>query len=254
MGASPDEKDASPQERPARDVSVRAFCIDRTEVTVADYARCAAAGACSPASTIIVSPNLSSEDVQFWSTFCNARHPDRSNHPINCVDWRQAVAYCTWAGGRQPTEAEWEYAPRGTDGRRYPWGNDPPSATRMNGCGRECAARGIALGRHDKKAMYDGDDGAETTAPVGRYPQGQSPFGVLDMAGNVWEWTADAYAPYDPSRTDNPTRDGGPLRAVRGGHWLNNNPATPRAAHREGRDENKRIEDVGFRCVAAPDR
>ena len=131
MGAGPDEKDASPQERPARDVSVRAFCIDRTEVTVADHARCAAAGACTPASAIIVSPNLSSEDIRFWSTFCNAGHADRLDHPVNCVDWKQAVTYCAWAGGRLPTEAEWEYAARGTDGRRYPWGDDPPRVERL---------------------------------------------------------------------------------------------------------------------------
>jgi formylglycine-generating enzyme required for sulfatase activity len=253
MGALPDEKDASPQERPARDVTVRAFCIDRTEVTVAAFARCASAAACAPASAVVVSSNLSAEDVAFWSKFCNAGYPDRAEHPVNCVDWKQASAYCAWAGGRLPTEAEWEYAARGTDGRRYPWGNEPPSATRLNGCGRECGARGMALGRPGKKTMYDGDDGAETTAPVGRYPEGQSPFGVLDLAGNVWEWTADGYAPYDPTQTDNPSRDGGgPARAVRGGHWLNTNPATPRAAHREPRHQDKRLEDVGFRCVAAP--
>jgi formylglycine-generating enzyme required for sulfatase activity len=226
--------------------------MDRTEVTVASYARCAAAGACSPASTTVVSRGLSPGDVKFWSRFCNAGVPGRDEHPINCVDWRQAGAYCRWAGGRLPTEAEWEHAARGADARTYPWGNDKPTARRLNACGAECGAKASALGARAKTTMYDGNDGAETTAPVGSYPDGASLFGVLDMAGNVWEWTADGYAPYDPASTDNPIHEAGPLRVVRGGHWLNALPQTPRAANRDARSEEKRLEDVGIRCVAAP--
>jgi formylglycine-generating enzyme required for sulfatase activity len=252
MGSAAEDRDADPDERPARDVELRAYCMDRTEVTVASYGRCVAAGACSPASTTVVSRGLAPADVKFWSRFCNAGAEGRAEHPINCVDWKQAGAYCRWTGGRLPTEAEWEHAARGSDGRTYPWGNDKPNATRLNACGAECGAKATALGARAKVTMYDGDDGAETTAPVGRYPQGASPFGIQDMAGNVWEWTADGYAPYDPAATDNPTHEAGPLRVVRGGHWLNALPQTPRAANRDSRAEDKQLEDVGFRCVSAP--
>jgi formylglycine-generating enzyme required for sulfatase activity len=256
MGSPPEDKDADPDERPVREVTLRAYCMDRTEVTVDQYARCVAEPhdgvACSPASATVVSKGLSPDDVIFWSKFCNAGRKDAGSHPVNCVAFQQASTYCRWAGGRLPTEAEWEYAARGKDGRKYPWGNEPPAADRLNACGSECAADGAALGRKDKKSMYAGDDGAGATAPVGRYPAGASAFGILDMAGNVWEWTADGHAPYDPSQTDNPAHDSGPLRVVRGGHWLNANPLSPRAANRESRPEEKRLEDVGFRCVAPP--
>ncbi len=255
MGSAADDKDADADEKPARDVTLKAYCLARTEVTVAEYARCVAepreGARCSPASTTVVSRGLSPADVIFWSKFCNAGHADRGAHPVNCVDWQQASTYCKWAGGRLPTEAEWERAARGDDGRKYPWGNEPPSATRLNACGAECARSAAALGRKDKKTMFEGDDGAETTAPAGGYPAGASVFGVLDLAGNVWEWTADGYAPYEPSRTIDPLHEGGPARVVRGGHWLNANPGSPRAANRESRPEEKRLEDVGFRCAAA---
>ena len=256
MGSPIEEKDADPDERPVREVKLDAYCLDRTEVTVAKYARCAAEPrggvACSPAEATVVSRGLAQADVLFWSTFCNAGQKGKDDHPVNCIDWKQADAYCKWAGGRLPTEAEWEYAARGTDGRKYPWGNDAPAAGKLNACGGECSARGAALGRKDKRVMFDGDDGAETTAAVGRYPEGKSPFGALDMAGNVWEWAADGYAPYDPSKTDNPVQGGRPTRVVRGGHWLNSSATSPRAANREDRGEEKRLEDVGFRCAAAP--
>jgi formylglycine-generating enzyme required for sulfatase activity len=92
--------------------------------------------------------------------------PRRQDHPINCIEWKQAVAYCKWTGKRLPTEQEWEYAARGTDGRKWPWGNEKPDA---------------------KRACLDGKEG---TCPVGRFPSDASPFGVLDMEGNVGEWTS----------------------------------------------------------------
>jgi sulfatase modifying factor 1 len=241
MGSPADDKDADADERPVREVTLRPYCAGRTEVTVSEYEKCVSEArggvTCSPASTTVVSFGLKPDDVLFWSKFCNAGRKDAGSHPINCVDWRQATTYCTWAGGRLPTEAEWEHAARGADGRKYPWGNEPPSAERLNACGGECAANAAALGRGDKKTMYSGDDGAEATAPVGRYPAGASPFGLLDMAGNVWEWTADVHAPYDPSRLDNPVAQPPaagapgagppPARVVRGGHWLNAGDKSP---------------------------
>ncbi len=252
MGSSTDDKRSKDNERPVREVTLSAFCMDRTEVTVAAYAKCAEVGACSRPSKVVVSKGLAPDDITFWSKFCNASVADRTDHPQNCIDWKQAQDHCKWAGGRLPTEAEWEYAARGTDGRAYPWGNEPPGPTRLNGCGSECAANARALGRKDKKTMFEGDDGFQATAPVGKFPEGKSAFGLLDMAGNVWEWTSDGYAPYDPTKLDNPTHDAGPLRVVRGGHWLNANPDSPRTATRESRSEEKRLEDVGFRCVSTP--
>ena len=266
MGSPAGDKDADADERPVREVTLRPYCAGRTEVTVSEYEKCVSEArggvTCSPASTTVVSFGLKPDDVLFWSKFCNAGRKDAGSHPINCVDWRQATTYCAWAGGRLPTEAEWEHAARGADGRKYPWGNEAPSAERLNACGGECAANAAALGRGDKKTMYAGDDGAEGTAPVGRYPAGASPFGLLDMAGNVWEWTADSHAPYDPTRVDNPVVQppaaGAPgaapavVRVVRGGHWLNAGDKSPRAANREARGAEKKLEDVGFRCAADP--
>lgn len=256
MGSPDGDKDAEADERPVRQVHLAAYCIGKTEVTVSEYAKCVAEPkngvSCSPASATVVSKGLLPSDVIFWSKFCNGGQPDKADHPVNCVDFAQASTYCRWASGRLPTEAEWEYAARGNDGRKYPWGSEAPGPTRLNACGDECAGAAASLGRNDKKRMFEGDDGALATAPVGKYPAGASPFGILDMAGNVWEWTADGYAPYNPAATDNPKNEAGPSRVVRGGHWLTAGSASPRTANREKRDEAKRLEDVGFRCAATP--
>lgn len=266
MGSAEDDKAAEPDERPAHDVTLGAYCLDRTEVTVAKYARCVAEPreglSCSAASPKVVSFGLKPVDVLFWSKFCTAGQAGSGDHPLNCVDWKQADTYCRWAGGRLPTEAEWELGARGTDGRKYPWGNEAPSAERLNACGGECSANGPVLGRRDKKNMYSGNDGAEATSPVGRYPAGASPFGALDMAGNVWEWTADEYLPYagapGPGAAGRPAAAPDPnrtvARVVRGGHWLNAGDASPRAANRENKGEEKKLEDIGFRCAASPSR
>jgi hypothetical protein len=138
-------------ERPGQLVIVAPFAIDRTEVTVAQYRACVEAGRCDE-------PDSSDPS-------CNWGKPDRDSHPVNCVDWYQATAYCDWAGKRLPTEAEWEKAARGTDRRVYPWGN--------------------AWETDRANVASDG------TKPVGSYPSGASPYSALDMAGNVWEWVSD---------------------------------------------------------------
>ena len=107
--------------------------MDLTEVTVAIYDACVRAGSCTRAG----GPDL--------DPFCNEGKPERANHPINCVDWNQAMTYCNYIGARLPTEPEWEYAARGSDGRKYPWGNTPPNAHLLNACGDECVSYAASL-------------------------------------------------------------------------------------------------------------
>jgi formylglycine-generating enzyme required for sulfatase activity len=183
MGATPEEA-AIEYESPAHQVTLSPYCMDRTEVTVAAYAQCTMPGC----EIDTAGPNCAKVD----------KHPD---HPRNCVTWSQAEAYCAFRGARLPTEAEWEFAARGTDGRRYPWGNEPPDPS---------------------KARY-GDElhfGYPGPAPVGSHPAGRSPFGLEDMSGNVYEWVADAFGPYPSEPQVDP--HGPPFvetRVLRGGSF-----------------------------------
>jgi len=247
MGSPDGTGDAD--EHPQHPVALSAYCIDRTEVTVAAYAACAAAGVCGAPPLTVNWSTYSAEDVQRYSRECNrGDHPD---HPINCIDWGLAAAYCAWRDRRLPSEAEWEYAARGDDGRIYPWGNAAPSANRLNSCGRECAAmakREAILWR----PIYDGDDGWEATAPVGRFPDGASRFGALDMAGNVWEWTGDWYGAYpSAAETDPHGAPTGTSRVSRGGGWSGGSAASVRAADRDWLDPEVREASLGFRCARA---
>jgi formylglycine-generating enzyme required for sulfatase activity len=184
-------------DRPAHRVTLtHAFYIDRTEATASDYAACVAAGACSPRFV---------RRKQGHSVFgCNLE-PDRGRHPANCIDRSQAEAYCAFVRKRLPTEAEWEYAARGTDGRDYPWGNDLPTACTVAVVSGTAGCGGPSRG----------------TSEVGLAERGKSPFGAVDMAGNVWEWVADDYAPYPEGAVTDPLVKGspGPKGVVRGGSW-----------------------------------
>lgn len=204
-------------EWPQHTVYLNAYWIDKTEVTVAQYSRCVEAGACSPARP---DPN---------SSYCTSVDDTKFNHPINCVDWSQAVAYCGWVGRRLPSEAEWEKAARGVDGRLYPWGNQEPRSDLLN---------------------FDASVDSITT-PVGQYPAGASPYGALDMAGNVWEMVADWYDEnyYRSSPPDNPQGpDGGDYRVLRGGSWVNAS-AYVRTADRFWAPPYNAYDGAGFRCV-----
>jgi formylglycine-generating enzyme required for sulfatase activity len=245
---SPDGEGA-PDEHPRHAVTLSAYCIDRTEVTVAAYAACVAAGACSPPPMTVNWSSYSGNQLKLFNQACNGS--DRPSHPINCVDWVQAAAYCAWRGGRLPTEAEWEYAARGSDGRIHPWGSAPPSARRLNACGSECLAAATGNGT-PRRALYDDDDGWPTTAPVGSYPDGASPFDVLDMAGNVWEWTADWYGPYpEAAQTDPRSATTGTSRVSRGGSWTSGGEERARATDRDWLDPKIREAGLGFRCAHA---
>ncbi|MEZ4390094.1 MAG: SUMF1/EgtB/PvdO family nonheme iron enzyme [Polyangiales bacterium] len=215
MGAA--DPSTPPDERPAHEVSLSDYCIDRLEVSAREYTRCVAAGACTRAAT--QSPT---EDV-----------------PVTSIDWNQSERYCRFAGGRLPTEAEWEFAARGTDGRLFPWGGDAPS---------DCERADWTVSGNSCRGVGP--------SPVGSFPQGASPFGVLDMSGNVWEWTADWYARSYPSgsASDPLGPEQGSARVTRGGGWNNDQTERLRTTFREGQHPAFHDYDLGVRCAYAPAR
>jgi formylglycine-generating enzyme required for sulfatase activity len=230
MGSDEGDSDAYDDERPQHEVRLNAFWIDRTEVTNAQYRRCVSEGACDP-------PRGSSSYTR--DSYYGVTEFD--DHPVIYVDWEQANAYCTWAGKRLPTEAEWEKAARGTDKRIYPWGNEFDGSL-ANFCDVNCG--------FDHNAD-EWDDGYTDTAPVGNYPGNASPYGALDMAGNVWEWVADWHAGdyYATSPDRNPQGpDSGEWRVLRGGSWLDLQGGV-RAAARDLGGPSGSSDDLGFRCA-----
>ena len=245
MGSNADGETPS-DETPAHSAEVRAFCIDVTEVTVGEYAACTT---CNSAPRTVEIEGLTPNGRAFESQFCNGRGAER--HPINCVDWRAASAYCVAAGKRLPEEAEWELAARGAQGRIHPWGDAPPSATRVDACGSECSAMlteaRASIGKPPWPALYADDDGAPATAPVGSYPEGATPTGILDLAGNVWEWTASAYCPYAGAGNCGDSR-----RVLRGGGWDTVEARDLRASRRFPAAPIARGRSIGFRCAKTP--
>jgi formylglycine-generating enzyme required for sulfatase activity len=162
--------DSQPDEKPVHRVTLPAFQLDRTEVTVGAYAACVAAAACIPFTT--VQDSVYSEGQNKWaSQFCNWGKARREQHPINCVPWDEAKKFCVWANKRLPTEEEWEYAARGSEGRTYPWGEAFPGPSFLNACGEECSDKFSGWTR-----MYSGNDGWWHTAPVGSFPAGTQPL------------------------------------------------------------------------------
>ena len=224
-------RDVVDSEGPQRKVFVSPYSIDRVEVTVASWRACVQAGACSPAPLAVA-------DERFL----------KPNLPITSVTWGEAAAYCGWRGARLPTEAEWERAARGTDGRVWPWGNvlKPNAFNHGRFAGPDDAGSDfVALIRPDAS------DGATFLSPVGAHPDGASPEGIYDMAGNVMEWTADYYRPESPQSSSvvNPHGpDAGAMRSLRGGSWRQP-PFFARTSYREAAAPDTRSTEVGFRCV-----
>ena len=220
MGSTDADGMANADEKPQHKVYLEAFQIDRTEVTNAMYAKCAQAGKCQAPS----SSRSNTRDSYYGN-------PKFDNYPVTNVSWTDAQAYCAWADARLPTEAEWEKAARGADGRIYPWGNDPADAQRCNF-----------------------NSNVKDATPVGAYPAGASPYGALDMAGNVWEWVADWYqeAYYASSPARNPAGpSSGDTRVLRGGSWDNGGGGV-RAAYRFGVNPDFGLGSSGFRCARSP--
>ncbi len=226
------DPDGEPDEAP-REALVEAFRIMRHEVTNRDFAAFVAA---TGYRSDVESSGYGYLWERRWRRAAGAdwRHPlgpdssieGKADHPVVQVSARDAAAFCAWLGLRLTSEAEWEFAARGTDGRRYPWGDEPPEQTGT----RKANFGTVAC------CAPDGSDGYRETAPVGSYPAGASPFGLLDMAGNVWEWTASPF-PGRPEKV-----------ALRGGGW-GNDPYCLRAAYRHGNPPDIGLSMVGFRCA-----
>ncbi|HEU4405046.1 MAG TPA: bifunctional serine/threonine-protein kinase/formylglycine-generating enzyme family protein [Polyangiaceae bacterium] len=242
--------DGEPDEFPPHLVTVNGFCLDRHEVTVAQYQQCVKIGDCKPPPTDVQWPGMSPREKKIYSPACNGRDAfGKDLHPINCIDWETANLYCQWAGKRLPTEAEWEYAARGPEGRRYPWGNEPPDATRLNACGSECA-HWLAQHNDSPATLYARDDKWALTAPVGSFPRGKTPQGVEDLAGNVWEWTADwsGLYPSDPQvAPKGPPK--GVRKVVRGGGFNADDEIDVRTSQRYSNVPDTRTALFGFRCA-----
>lgn len=220
-------------ERPKRRVWLDAFSIGRLEVSAEEYAGCVESGACTKAGT---------------GPLCTGGVAGLEQHPINCVTWKQAVAYCAQAGQRLPTEAEWERAARGTGSRQYVWGNRwPPRKGQGNFA--DSAARAARPFWH---AIRNYTDGYAATAPVGTLPKARSSAGVMDMEGNVLEWTADFYGArsYKEGGSKNPRGpDSGPGRVVRGGTFAQAKKSHLRVTHRQVYAEHVSSMHIGFRCA-----
>jgi eukaryotic-like serine/threonine-protein kinase len=245
--------DDLPQEKPAHNVKLSPYCIDIYEVTTDAYLKCSDNGKCKRASKVNEWDGIKSHDHDVFDPLCNVRDPSgREKHPINCVEWDMASTFCAAEGGRLPSEAEWEFAARSADGRRYPWGDDDPTGDRLNACGSECVAWG-KKNHVEVKAMYASDDGFANTAPVGSFPAGKSRFGLQDVVGNVWEWVADWSAPYTAAAQSDPKGpDTGTAKVIRGGAWNGSEPAWVRPTFRYWNDPKTKSYGVGFRCAADP--
>lgn len=249
---SPEGSDSFSDERPQRTVFLSSFWIDRYEVTNAQYERFVTATGHRP-------PENPNPTVTLWER----GHPlaGSERHPVVNVSWQDAVTYCQWAGKRLPTEAEWEKAARGTDGRLYPWGDEwdlkrANSASYWAGRtiefkdGKEWKAFWVT-GEGERISKERGLKGEVLTLPIGSFPEGASPYGLLDMAGNASEWVQDWFEPYyylKAPQTDPKGPAGVLLKVVRGGSWLK--PAKSlRTADRDYGFPDDRPSGTGFRCA-----
>ena len=223
MGVPHGDRDGGRDEYPRHDVFVNNFYIDKFELTNGRYLEFVKA----TKHRIPQNPTNATRNLWEGDTITESL----ADRPVVNVDWADAQAYCQWAGKRLPTEAEWEKAAKGTADRRFPWGNVEPTNKHLN---------------FNQQWI-----GEKTLMPVGSYELGKSPFGVYDMAGNVWEWVNDWYDAkyYEKSPAKNPTGpETGTKRVLRGSGWQNETP-TVRIFTRVDSDPTIRNESTGFRCA-----
>jgi formylglycine-generating enzyme required for sulfatase activity len=210
--------DVGVDEVPRHQVDLPAFEIDRLEVTNKEYEKFVR----STGHRVPSEPRFPS-----YYQWKNGQAPrDQENYPVSYVDYEDAAAFCAWRGKRLPTEAEWEKAARGTDGRKWPWGN-----------------------KFDSKKCNTDDSHLNWTVPAGSFPEGASPYGVMDMCGNISEWTSSWYKPY-PGNDLKRSAFGETFKVVRGGAW--SLPAHPfsRTSNRSyAVKPDKRHRSIGFRCA-----
>jgi formylglycine-generating enzyme required for sulfatase activity len=206
--------EGDPEDAPAHEVDLPAFEIDKFEVTNADFE-----------AFVDTTGYVTFAEKQGAGTWRDEWGTGEDTHPVTMVTWDDAQAYCGWLGKRLPSEAEWEKAARGDDGRSFPWGNE-----------------------WDPNKANVKERGLRGTAAVGSFGDGASPYGVEDMVGNVWEWTADWYQPYPGNSTEDPYY-GERFRVTRGGGWFDEE-AQATTFNRNAADPNKTAnDDLGFRCA-----
>ncbi len=212
MGSDIGEND----EKPAHTFTLGGYWIDSTEVTNKMYAMCVQKGAC-------FAP-ISYTSIKHGSYYANSKYDD---YPVTYVNWNLAKAYCEWTGGRLPSEAEWEKAARGTDGRTYPWGENKPDRSLLN---------------------YNKNEGG--TSIVGQYESGKSLYGAYDMAGNVQEWVADWFDAYPEGNIGASGDFGTKYHVLRGGSWILND-IEARSVNRRGSYPAGADSSIGFRCASS---
>ncbi|NGZ08296.1 MAG: formylglycine-generating enzyme family protein [Nitrospira sp. LK70] len=225
MGVPVGARDGGHDEYPRHDVFVDTFAIDKFEVTNGRYLEFVK----STGHRVPQNPRNPTRNLWHGESITDSL----TDRPVINVDWFDAEAYCRWAGKRLPTEAEWEKAAKGTSDRRFPWGNVEPTSKHLN---------------YNQPWI-----GEKTLMPVGSYEAGKSPYGLYDMAGNVWEWVNDWYDPqyYEKSPKKNPKGpDTGTKKVIRGAGWQNETP-TVRIFTRVESDPTVRNESTGFRCAAS---
>jgi formylglycine-generating enzyme required for sulfatase activity len=257
---------AYPLWQPSHKVTLSSFCVDVTEVTSESYKVCADKGECKRADAVPdypksekTTPEQHDKNRKAYAELCNfdvdgGIKPGREQHPVNCVSWDKAHEFCKVHGKRLPTEAEWEFAARGSDGRKYPWGEQVGAdGQHMNACGTECEKWETAHAIEPKSGkMYEEDDGFPGTAPVGSFPKGVTKFGALDMVGNVWEWTDDWYASYSKDDAVDPKgASAGDRKAIRGGGFNGGFAQWVNPAFRYHQLSTASSHGIGFRCVAS---
>lgn len=227
------DADASPNEGPPRMVSVSPFWIGRGEMSVGVFRECARAGKCDVADV------ATEGGYSTWAPLDAPDVPTSLSRPLNGVSWKGARDTCAFVGGRLPTEAEWEFAARGTDGRHWPWGNQPLCAS---------PPKDDPFTRTQEDTKTCTQDGPWRMSDM----PNPSPFGLVGMAGNLWEWVGDWYAPDGLPAAGSKDPSGpatGETRGQRGGSWTASSPADLRVTVRGGLDPESKLNDVGFRCV-----